>query len=127
MATELADNLQTLIDHAPLVNALLQHADILYADLEGAAWATDFQAWVEQRAMMALGASFLSAVASTLPDLDIESLVVDVHRTDGTAEADDGQLGTVWISETTPGGVGTIQQVLEVYTANEEQFLATWI
>lgn len=115
----LSKNLEVLIGNESLRGSLLGLARVLHESPVDTEWGQDMRAWASQRTKLAVGSTFLSAVGQLLPDIDLGSLAVDVAPCGGGSDA-------VWVSETTPGGVGTIQQVLDVLNQDEEQFLAHW-
>ncbi len=117
--SRLSENLEVLIRNESLRHSLLELARVLHESPVDTEWGKDMEAWASQRAKLAVGATFLSAVGQLLPDMDLGSLAVDVAPGDSGSDA-------VWVSETTPGGVGTVQQVLDVFNQDEEQFFAHW-
>ncbi|MDP1692152.1 MAG: protein DpdJ [Burkholderiaceae bacterium] len=60
-----------------------------------------------------VGAAFVEAVQQACPQIDTDSLIVDIDaglRDDGTWPA----THEIWISETNPGGNGLVEQIVEL-------------
>ena len=66
--------------------------------------------WLHSCYMSSLGATLFAAVVQLLPDLDADELVMDV-------EGD-----TIWISETTAGGVGLISRIANAIALRPREF-----
>jgi hypothetical protein len=120
--TEVRDGLDGLLSSAQMLGSLLELAPILHQEPADAEWWTPFVQWRQRRALAALGATFLQAVQALLPDLDVESLRVDLALADSEA----GTAARVWITEATPGGIGNVLQVRELCLAREADFLWAW-
>ena len=120
--TEVLTGLDSLIGSEALLQSLMDFAEILHADPEVAEWRPAFVRWQERRALSAIGATFLAAVRSLLPDMDLDSLQADqvIQEVEGERTA------TLWITESTPGGIGNVLQIRELYLAREEEFLWAW-
>lgn len=106
----------------PLVAADLRDlARILWTPID-AAW----EPWLQERFAATVGASAMSAIASLCPDIDSDSLVVDLDA--GPREEGDISLGTdpgeVWISEIAPGGNGLIEEVLRQFAEDPRRFFS---
>lgn len=120
--TEVSSGLESLIGSDALRSSLLELAAVLHEDGESAVWFEDLVAWGERRALSGLGATFLDAVQALLPDLDIDSLQVDLHFDD----LGGGRSAEVWITEATPGGIGNVLQIRDVCHAREDEFYWAW-
>lgn len=118
-SSKLSASLDVLISDPSIRGSLVEMACVLHESPEDAKWGSEMASWSTRRAKLAVGATFLSAVGQLLPDLEISTLAIDV-----SGEGDEGDV--VWVSETTPGGVGTIQQILDLINQDEEQFLLQW-
>ncbi|MGA4792243.1 protein DpdJ [Nocardia sp. AB354] len=64
-----------------------------------------------------LAAAILAATLRACPDAQEADLIIDV-----VPGLDDEQFDTVWLSETTIGGLGVIEQVVSFYTADPRRF-----
>jgi hypothetical protein len=122
VSTEVREGLSSLLDSDVLMTSLLRCAAVLHEDAEQAEWWEEFVVWRQRRALSGLGSTFLMAVHSLLPDLDLDSLRVDLVLPGDKGSA----VAKVWITESTPGGIGNVLQVRELCLAREGDFLWAW-
>ena len=82
---------------------------------------TDWDLWLSLTVRATLGAACLEAIQQACPQVDIESLAVDIEpglRDDASA----AEAPEIWISETNPGGNGLIEQVVELLATQPDAF-----
>jgi hypothetical protein len=117
----LRQDLAAFLTDQQVVVSLFSLAAILWTPID-AHW----EPWLRERFASTVGAAAFSAVLSLCPEIDGESLVVDIDA--GPREADDvfaGQPGgEVWISELAPGGNGHIEEVLRQYAEDPRRFFS---
>lgn len=84
----------------------------------------DWEPWLRDRFTATVGAAAHQALLNLCPELDGDSLVVDLYA--GPREPDDqlaGQPSTeVWISELAPGGNGHIEEALRQYAEDPRRY-----
>lgn len=122
LSTEVREGLSSLLDSEALFGSLLRCSEVLHQGPGQADWWEEFVVWRQRRALSALGSTFLAAVHSLLPDLDLDSLRVDLILPQGEG----GQGGKLWVTESTPGGIGNVLQIRELCLAREKEFLWAW-
>jgi hypothetical protein len=98
------DRLQALLGDFP---------DILHrlTDLAESLWQPDpdeIERFIRRRYATTVGAAFLLAFQRMCPDADLEQVVVDI---DASVEGQMADLGEIWLTETTVGGGGVIEEV----------------
>lgn len=102
-----------------VVDSLFGLAAILWTPID-AGW----EPWLRERYASTVGAAALSAITSLCPQIDAESLVLDV--TAGPRETDDVLAdianGEIWISEMAPGGNGQIEEAQRQYVEDPRRF-----
>jgi hypothetical protein len=76
-----------------------------------------FQGWLADRFAHTFGNALLSAAQALCPELDLSQLAMDCHR---LPESEDAVR--IWITETTVGGAGMVEQVLDRYTEDPRRF-----
>lgn len=109
-----------LADHQ-VVDSLFDLAAILWTPID-----SGFEPWLRERYASTVGAAALSAITNLCPQIDADSLVIDV--TAGPRERDDVLAGIahaeIWISEMTPGGNGQIEEAQRQYVEDPRRFLS---
>lgn len=104
-----------------VVDSLFNLASILWTPID-AGW----EPWLRERYASTVGAAALNAITSLCPEIDADSLVLDV--TAGPREADDVLVdianGEIWISEMTPGGNGQIEEAQRQYVEDPRRFFS---
>ncbi|WP_162815566.1 protein DpdJ [Microvirga aerophila] len=104
------------------VNAgLLSLAAVLWTPIDA-----NWEPWLRERFATTAGAAAFNAILSTCPEIDGESLVVDVDA--GPRSEEDVLEGDreteIWISELTPGSNGHIEEVLRQYSEDPRRFFS---
>lgn len=118
---KLRQDLVEFLADRQVVDSLFSLAAILWTPIN-AGW----EQWLRERYASTVGAAALSAITSLCPQIDADSLVLDV--TAGPREADDVLAGIangeLWISETTPGGNGQIEEAQRQYVEDPRRFFS---
>lgn len=110
--------------------AMLRRTDVLDSlrTLAQCLWERVDASWeplLRRRFVATIGAAALEAICDLCPEIDPASLIVDTDpgpRTPG--DLYDGVDGTaeVWVTETTPGGSGAMEDFLARYSRNPRRF-----
>lgn len=104
-----------------VVSSLFLLANILWDPIDA-----EWEPWLRERYAATVGAAALNAITSLCPEIDADSLVLDV--TAGPREAEDVLAGVenqeVWISEMTPGGNGQIEEAQRQYVEDPRRFFS---
>ena len=90
-----------------------QHIQAALEDCEQVLWEQPddkFFLWLEQCYASSIGATLFTTLTQLVPDIDSDDLALDI--------VDD----TVWISETTPGGIGIISRLTEILELRPLEF-----
>ncbi|RYG89397.1 MAG: DEAD/DEAH box helicase [Alphaproteobacteria bacterium] len=86
----------------------------------------NWEGWLRERFTTTVAAAATNAIASLCPEIDADSLVVDIDA--GPREDDDifkdATTGEIWISELSPGGNGLIEDVLRQYADDPRRFFS---
>ena len=118
---KLRQDLAGFLAHRQVVDSLFNLAAILWTPID-AGW----EPWLRERYASTVGTAALSAITSLSPQIDAESLVLDV--TAGPREEDDVFAGIadgeIWISEMTPGGNGQIEEAQRQYVEDPRRFFS---
>jgi superfamily II DNA or RNA helicase len=118
---KLRQELAELLANHEVVTGLFDLSKILWTPID-AGW----EPWLRERFASTVGAAVLSAITSLCPQIDAESLVLDVNA--GPREPDDALAGTpneeIWISETSPGGNGQVEEVQRQYVEDPRRFFS---
>jgi hypothetical protein len=93
-----------LHDFPVVVDRLDEHATMLWQPEAAAA-----DRFVRRRYAATVGAAFLLAFQRMCPDADLDQLVVDLDA--AVDESDSDGAGEVWLTETSAGGGGVIEEV----------------
>ena len=80
-----------------------------------------WQEWLRLRYLTTLGAAVQDAIQALCPEIDTDSLVVDV-MTESTAADTPGAV--IWVTETMVGGAGLIENLLARYGEDPGRFYA---
>ncbi len=117
----LRQDLAAYLADQQVVDSLFSLAAILWTPID-AGW----EPWLRERYASTVGAAALSAITSLCPQIDAESLVLDV--TAGPREPDDVLAGIangeIWISEMAPGGNGQIEEAQRQYVEDPRRFFS---
>lgn len=104
-----------------VVESLFDLSAILWTPID-AKW----EPWLRERYASTVGAATRSAITSLCPQIDVDSLILDV--TAGPREPDDLLAGLanaeIWISEMTPGGNGQIEEAQRQYVEDPRRFFS---
>lgn len=118
---KLRQDLAGFLADRQVVDSLFSLAAILWTPIN-AGW----EPWLRERYASTVGAAALSAITSLCPQIDADSLVLDI--TAGPREADDVLAGIasgeIWISEMTPGGNGQIEEAQRQYVEDPRRFFS---
>jgi len=116
----LRHDLEALLSHIGVLDGLSSLATCLWESVD-ASW----EPLLRRRFVATLGAAALEAICDLCPEIDSSSLVVDTDpgpRAPG--DLYDGIDGSaeVWISETSPGGSGAMEDFLASYSQDPRRF-----
>lgn len=118
---KLRQDLAGFLADRQVVDGLFSLAAILWTPID-AGW----ESWLRERYAATVGTAALSAITSLCPQIDGDSLVLDI--TAGPREEDDVLAGVangeIWISEMTPGGNGQIEEVQRQYVEDPRRFFS---
>lgn len=118
---KLRQDLAGFLADRQVVESLFSLAAILWTPID-----SSWELWLRERYASTVGAAALSAITSLCPQIDADSLVLDV--TAGPREADDVLAGIanseIWISEMMPGGNGQIEEVQNQYVEDPRRFFS---
>jgi hypothetical protein len=113
-------DLEALLGRTDVSNGLRSLARCLWEPVD-ASW----EPLLRRRFVSTLGAAALEAICDLCPEIDVSSLIVDTDagpRARGDIyEGIDGSA-EVWISETSPGGSGAMEDFLAQYTQDPRRF-----
>ncbi len=109
---------------------LLSDTDVLSAidSLIPELWASrtdEWGTWLKGRFLTTFAAAVREAIQQICPDSDVESLVIDLDAgpsRDGMDRHGPG-IAEIWISEETPGGGGTVENLLPLLAEQPQRFL----
>jgi superfamily II DNA or RNA helicase len=114
-------DLEGYLQDAAVISDLHRLASILWTPVH-ATW----EPWLRERFTTTVAAAAMKAIASLCPEIDSDSLVVDVAA--GPREDDDifreSASAELWISELAPGGNGQIEEVLKQYADDPRRFFS---
>lgn len=118
---KLRQELAGFLAEKQVVNNLFGLAAILWTPIDA-----NWEPWLRERYAATAGAAALSAITSLCPEIDGDSLIVDINA--GPREEDDllagSSGGDIWISEMTPGGNGQIEEVQRQYMEDPRRFFS---
>jgi hypothetical protein len=116
----LRQDLEQLLHRDDVRAALHDHGRLLWKDPTG-----DWEPWLRRTFKATIGTAALEAVRNLCPDIGDDGLVLDCDpgpRQPGDALPIDEANEEIWISETSPGGTGLIEAVLEAYAEDPRRF-----
>lgn len=118
---KLRQDLAAHLSDPAVVADLHRLATVLWTPID-AGW----EPWLRERFAATTAAAAMSAISQLCPEIDIDSLVVDIGA--GPREPGDVLEGSaafeVWISEQSPGGNGLIEDVLRSYAEDPRRFFS---
>jgi hypothetical protein len=116
---KLRQDLALLIANPQTRTSLFSLAEILWRPM-----AAHWEPWLRERFAATTAAAALNAILSLCPEIDADGLVVDIDA--GPREPDDvladQPAAEIWISETTPGGNGQIEEALRQFAEDPRRF-----
>ncbi len=118
-----AEEMRGLLHNSAILQVLERTVPVLWMRLDGSKW----QAWLRATFLSTLGAALRDAIEQMCPDLDVDDLVVDLDpgisdSHEAVDKASEGEAD-IWISETTPGGGGVVERLLQVLAVEPRRFL----
>ncbi|MBL0935972.1 MAG: DEAD/DEAH box helicase [Rhizobiaceae bacterium] len=118
---KLRQDLASYVADRQVVASLFDLAAVLWTPID-----PNWEPWLRERYASTVGAAALSAISSLCPQIDSDSLILDV--TAGPREDDDVLAGIpngeIWISEMTPGGNGQIEVAQSQYVEDPRRFFS---
>jgi hypothetical protein len=117
----LRQDLQQALNDPQVMSALLICASCLWESI-GETW----DPWLIEVTRVTLGGALLSACGALAPDINTDGLLVDL---DAGVRADDdpyhelSRRDEIWLTETSPGGNGLLENVVRRYTDHPSRFL----
>jgi superfamily II DNA or RNA helicase len=119
---QLRKELSVLLMDEGVLNCLHETASILWV-------ATDesWEEWLQQRYKATVAAAAFDAMNNLCPDLDSNGLVVDIEPgppAPDNVESVTAANGEFWISETSPGGIGLVEEFIARYGEDPRRFYA---
>jgi hypothetical protein len=118
--TKLRDEVLALFANHLIVDRLRALAVVLWEppDLE-------WNRWAQQRYLATLGAALVEACAQSYPEATASDLLIDIDpgvRIGGEGTVSQG-YGEIWITESTMGGGGVLEEVSRRYAEDPRRFL----
>ena len=116
----LRQDLQTLLERIEVLDGLRALARCLWEPVD-----ESWEALLQSRFVATIGAAALEAICDFCPEVDSTSLIVDTDP--GPTEPTDiyvglSEVSVVWISETSPGGSGAMEEFLAQYSKDPRRF-----
>ena len=116
---QIHDELLKLLTEPAVQEVLHRHATVLWEEPD-----ETWEDWIEDKFKATYGSAILEACHQLCPDIDSDDLILDTSpgpRPPGKDELPD-DIVEVWITETTVGGGGVIEQILERYGEDPRRF-----
>ena len=116
----LRHDLQALLDRNDVLDGLRALARCLWEPVD-----SSWEPHLQSRFVATVGAAVLEAICDLCPELGSTSLVVDTDPgppDTGATRGCVGGIAEVWISETSPGGTGAMEDFLARYSQNPRRF-----
>lgn len=118
---KLRQELSDLINDSSVLAGLFDLSKILWGSIDDT-----WEPWLRERYAITVGAAAMSAITSLCPQIDSDSLVLDIST--GPRETDDifsgSEDGEIWISELSPGGNGQIEDVQRQFVDDPRRFFS---
>lgn len=95
-------------------NELYEAARCLWAPIDD-----KWQKWLERKYIATIAAAFRQAMQSLYPNIDMDSLVVDLDQYNSVA---DSNTKEIWITETSVGGMGIIENLFDRISKDPRNF-----
>jgi DEAD/DEAH box helicase/Helicase conserved C-terminal domain len=117
---QLREELEVLLRDQEVLESLRRTAQVLWTPVD-----VSWQSWLEKRYKTTIAAAAFNAISNLCPDMETDGLMVDIDpgpraAYDEESESDTGQ--EFWISETTPGGTGHIEEFITRYAEDPRRF-----
>jgi hypothetical protein len=110
-----------LLRQPPTMNVLHDAARVLWMRLD-----SDWEPWLRARFKSTLGASLVDAAHSLCPRMSVGALAIDLraHLTsdDSQQHGSSGDSDELWLTETTAGGGGFVEQFLAKYVEDPRRY-----
>ena len=119
--TKRLQEIRELFDSSEVIARLDALVSNLWSPIDEAEWSS----WLIDRFLATLGAAFQEAIQQICPNIDAESLLIDIAPGPRDSQNPRGPEGTfdLWISETEPGGGGIIERFLPEIAEFPRRFL----
>lgn len=117
---KLRQDLERLIRRPDVRAALHDHGRLLWEPVE-----PSWEPWLHQRFKSTVGAAALEAIRNLCPDIGEEGLLVDIDpgpRSHEDVLPEEEVDAEIWISESSPGGIGLIETFLGAYAEDPRRF-----
>ncbi len=112
----LRQDLDTLLRQKDVINELGRMSKCLWNSID-----SEWETWLQQRFTATIAAAIYDAIQNFCPEIDGEGLVVDVQPF-FEKQNDINYTDEIWISETSPGGSGSIESFLQSYSEEPRHF-----
>jgi hypothetical protein len=119
---QLREELEVLLRDPEVLKSVHDVAPVLWAPVDNS-WET----WLTKRFKATIAAAALDAITNLCPDMETDGLVVDFGsgpRTPGSTEEEAKTIDEIWISETSPGGTGIVENLVARYAEDPRRFYA---
>ena len=116
----LRQELDGLLGRTDVLNALRNLATLLWEPID-----ESWESWLRMNFTSTIAAAVFEAIQNLCSEIEAEGLVVDIDvgpRGNVNALTDDADCDEFWISETTPGGNGSIEAFLKIYADDPQRF-----
>lgn len=116
----LRQELDGLLGRSDVMHCLRNLATFLWTPID-----VSWESWLQQRFTTTVAAAAFESIQNLCPEIDSEGLVVDIEsgpRVKGDVLADDTDGTEFWVSETTPGGSGSIEAFQRTYIEDPRRF-----
>lgn len=116
----LRSELEALLQEETVLDGLYSTAVVLWQDID-----ETWQDWLVHKYKSTIASAANRAIGSLCPDMEPEGLIVDIDPGPRAPEDVEGVEGTtqeVWISETSPGGTGHIEEFISRYGDDPRRF-----
>ncbi len=119
--TKRLHEIRELFESSEVIARLDAIVSILWSPIDEDEW----RPWLTDRFLATLGAAFQEAIQQICPNVDAESLLIDITPGPKDSQNSKGPEGTfdLWISETEPGGGGIIERFLPEIAELPRRFL----
>lgn len=119
--TKRLEEIREFFDTPGILERLDEIVTVLWTPILESEW----HPWLSERFLATLGAAFREAIQQICPNIDADSLLIDINPGSRTHDMDQPEAGIrdLWISETEPGGGGIIERFLPEIAENPRRFL----